>query len=104
MIATERRCKIILEDFRNVHAIVVQQLVVAQEELEVAWKSISTFFVHANPKDFKGSSCERIGSTYVHFEHSKTIVAHHGSNMVLSSVSKSKLKTLEMNMEWYFTT
>jgi hypothetical protein len=87
-----------------VHAIVVQQLVVAQEELEAAWEFNGATFMHANPKDFKRSSCEKIGSTQVHSKHFEPTIAHHGSNVVFSSVSKSKLKTLETNKEWYLAT
>ncbi len=76
----------------------------AQEELEVAWESIGATFMQANPKDFKRSSCEKIGNTQVHSKHFEPTIAHHGSNMVLSSVSKSKLKTLETNQEWYLAT
>jgi hypothetical protein len=87
-----------------VHAIVVQQLVVAQEKLEAAWESIGATFMQANPKDFKRSSCEKIGSTQVHYEHFEPTITHHGSNMVFSSVFKSKLKTFETNKERYLAT
>ncbi len=59
--------------------------------------------MQANLKDFERSSCEKVGSTEVHSKHSEPIVAHHGSNMVLSSDSERKLKTLKTNKEWYLT-
>lgn len=59
--------------------------------------------MQANLKDFEGLSYKKVGNTEVHSEHSEPIVAHHGSNMVLSSVSERKLKTLKTNKEWYLT-
>jgi hypothetical protein len=40
VIVVERRCKITLEDFWNVHVVATQQLAMVEKKLEVALQSI----------------------------------------------------------------
>jgi hypothetical protein len=80
VIATERRCNITLEDFRNVHAIVSQQLAMAKKQLEITLQSTILAYVQTNLKNFEGSSCENTNNIQVH---SKPNMAQCGSSMVL---------------------
>jgi hypothetical protein len=68
VIVVEKKCKITLEDFGNVHVVTTQQLVTVEKQLETALQSTIPSSMLANLKDFEGSSCENINSIQVHSE------------------------------------
>jgi len=88
-ITIERRCNITLEDFQNVHALATQQLFVNKKALKVSRKSIVSSSMQQNLNGLEGLLCQKINNIEVQLESN---AINHGSNMVPSSVSQSKLR------------
>jgi hypothetical protein len=72
-----------------VHALATQQLFVNKKALKVSRKSIVSSSMQQNLNGLEGLLCQKINNIEVQLESN---AINHGSNMVPSSVSQSKLR------------
>jgi hypothetical protein len=82
-IATKRRSLITLEDFRNVHAMIIHQLVMVEESLRITLRSKALFSNVGLLKDFEESICETHDNAHVQFQND---VFFQGMNVCLSNI------------------